>query len=81
MTFTEAVAAWKAENPREWFSGQDYEAVALDRGQMWLERVTSEEAEAAEEARRTQVKSMYDALKSGTATNAQVQKVVAFLLR
>jgi hypothetical protein len=81
MTLTEAVAAWKAENPPEWFPGQDYEAIAADRGQMWLARVTADEANAAEKTRGDQAKTAYDALKAGTATNAQVQKVVAFLLR
>lgn len=57
MTPEEAIAAWKAANPHEQIvvcvSGEcgpiseaDYELMAADRGQMWLDRVQAEEAEA-----------------------------------
>jgi hypothetical protein len=90
MNITEAVAAWKTNNPfpRKVCDPEcrpttqaEYNAMAADRGQMWLERVNAEEAEAAEKTRQDQAKAAYDALKAGTATNAQTQKVVAFLLR
>jgi hypothetical protein len=37
--------------------------------------------ETTDRTQRDQAKAAYDALKAGTATNAQVQKTIAFLLR
>jgi hypothetical protein len=91
MTLVEAVAAWKSANsfPQKVCEDDkcrpttqaEYNAMAADRGRMWLERVTAEEAESAEKTRQDQAKAAYDAIKAGTATAAQTQKVVAFLLR
>jgi hypothetical protein len=91
MTLVEARAAWVAANPFPRTISEDgvhrsttqaeYDAMADDRAQRWLERVTKEALDDEQATRDEQAKTMYAALKAGTATNAQVQKVVAFLLR
>jgi non-homologous end joining protein Ku len=58
-----------------------YEDLIAERVAWATEAEAQRVAEAAEETRRTQVKALYDALKAGTATSAQTQKVLAFLLR
>jgi predicted nucleic acid-binding protein len=58
-----------------------YEELIAEKVVLRTAETAAATAEAAEETRRTQAKAAYDALKAGTATNAQVQKVVAFLLR
>lgn len=91
MTLAEARAAWVVANPfprtlnigaiHRPTTQAEYDAMADDQAQRWLERVTAEDAESIEETRRETAKAIYPALKAGTATNAQVQKVLAFLLR
>jgi hypothetical protein len=58
-----------------------YEELIAERVVWATEAEAQAAADAVEQTRRDQAKAAYDALKSGTATNAQVQKVVAFLLR
>jgi hypothetical protein len=91
MTFAEARAAWVGAHPfpQKVCEGSvcrdttqdEYAAMADDRARMWLERVNAEALAAEEDARREKAKAAYTRLKAGTATNAQVQEVVAWLLR
>lgn len=55
-----------------------------NQGGTWVKSaalLAQEAAEADDTAERTTVKAAYATLKAGTATNAQVQRAVAYLLK
>jgi hypothetical protein len=62
-------------------TGAEYEARLAERAQMIREQELTNDAQAIVDEERRQAVQLYQALKAGTATNRQIQSVLAFLLR
>lgn len=91
MQLSEAIAAWKAANPfplKVCVGSQcrnttqaEYDAMAADRGQMWLDRQNAQDASDAEQVTAGQIAALVANLEAGTANPANAQKALAYLLK